>query len=154
PGAQREGGRIHPEPGQRGLPQRLWRLRFRGAAGMTEHSDQAQGVGGRDPLVELLSQAGARPAIDAGVRQLAERAAHEVWMRQLRRQRQRRWMLSLAAAGAFAAVLAGWIWRLQPEPAAPLALRIERIEGRVSRLVDGQRLALDSARPLHRGDRL
>src|SRR5690606_25130825 len=65
-----------------------------------------------------------------------------------------RWMLSLAAACAFAAVLAGWIWRLQPEPAAPLALRVERIEGRVSRLVDGQRLALDSARPLHRGDRL
>lgn len=121
---------------------------------MTEHHDQARDAGGRDPLAELLQRAGARPGIDPAARQRVEQAAREAWMRQLRRHRQRRWVLSLAAAGAFAAVLAGWLWRLQPEPAVPLALRIERIDGRVARLVDGQRLPLQADRPLHRDDRL
>jgi hypothetical protein len=104
-------------------------------------------AGNKDPLAELLQQAGTRPAIDPLRQQRVERVVRQAWQAGLRRQRQKRWALALAACLALLAI--GSTLHLLPIGTAGGDVAVVvHVQGR-AHLVQPQ-----GRRPLGVGDRL
>jgi len=123
---------------------------------MNDHSNddlQARSGRGPDPLADLLRQAGARPQIDPLRRQRVEREVRRAWQASLRRRRQSRWAMALAACLALVAL--GVTWRSLPvrPPVSDVAV-VVHMQGRAYELTEQGRRGLAVGERLRAGTRI